>query len=254
MTVHTIDSKPDSVIRNLAGSRIFFGHQSVGLDIVDGMAEIDKEDSLISLNIVETRDISDLPRAAFAHWKIGRNTRPESKIRAFKKIILESPAGAVDIALMKFCYIDISNGTDVESLLENYSRSISELQNARPDIVFVHVTVPIESMPKSLPGMARTMAKMFLRRPTVVEDNAARQDYNQLLRSRYQGREPVFDLALFEALDRNGEVTFVRSNRGSIQFMDRRKTTDGGHLNEIGKRFLGEQLLVFLAEQLSERR
>jgi hypothetical protein len=250
--IYQNDLKPNSAITNLAKSRVFFGHQSVGLDIVDGLNAIVKENSRISLNITETRDISDLPRGTFAHWKIGRNTKPESKIRAFRKIILENPVGAVDIALMKFCYVDISNGTDVELLFEHYARAISELQSAHPDTVFVHVTVPIESMPKDLPGMARTMAKRLLRRPTVIDDNEARQDYNQLVRSHYEGREPVFDLALYEALDRNGNVTFARSDRGPIQFMERGKTTDGGHLNEIGKRFLGEQLLVFLAEQLSE--
>jgi lysophospholipase L1-like esterase len=128
------------------------------------------------------------------------------------------------------------------------------LQRAHPEILFVHVTIPIESMPKSLRGTMATAAKRILGRPTVIDDNASRQEYNELLRTRFGGKEPVFDLALLEALDARDRVTVAKSKYGSVQFMDRRKTSDGGHLNDVGKRFVGERLVAFLAEQVPDHR
>jgi len=254
VVTRTLGSVPESALRSLAGSRLFFGHQSVGQDILEGMGAIIGERPAVSLNIVQSQNLSNLPRGTLAHWKIGHNTKPETKIRAFKKIMLSCTSGAVDLALMKFCYVDVTSGTDVQSLFEHYSSSIEELQRAHPETQFVHVTIPIESMPKSFRGMMATAAKKILGRPTVIDDNAARREYNELLRRRFDGREPVFDLALLEALDARGRVTVARSQRGSVQFMDRSKTSDGGHLNEVGKRFVGERFVAFLAEQVPDHR
>lgn len=254
VVTRSLDSLPEAALTSLADSRIFFGHQSVGQDILEGLGAIIQESPAVALDVVQSRDVSNLPQGTLAHWKIGHNTRPESKIRAFKKIVLGCPNGALDLALMKFCYVDVTNATDVDALFEHYSSSIEELQRTHPETRFAHVTIPIESMPKSLRGMAATAAKRILGRPTVIDDNAARQKYNELLRRRFGGREPVFDLALFEALDAGGAVTVAKSKYGSVQFMDRRKTTDGGHLNDAGKSFVGEKFAAFLAEQVADRR
>ena len=44
---------------NLSQKKIYFGHQSVGFNIIDGIKDVMKENPQIKLNIVETANESD---------------------------------------------------------------------------------------------------------------------------------------------------------------------------------------------------
>lgn len=57
----------------LAGKKIFFGHQSVGYDIMEGVSALQKEHPSIRLTIVETTDPSRFDGPVFAHAQVGRN-------------------------------------------------------------------------------------------------------------------------------------------------------------------------------------
>ena len=50
----TIKDVPASIWEKLSQKKIYFGHQSVGFNIMDGVQDLMKEHPAIKLNIVET--------------------------------------------------------------------------------------------------------------------------------------------------------------------------------------------------------
>ena len=74
-----------------------------------------------------------------------------------------------------------------------------------------------------------------------------RQQYNEMLRKEYAGREPLFDIAQIEsALPDSSRVAFKKGEE-NYYGMAPEYTDDGGHLNEKGRKIFAEQLLIFLA-------
>lgn len=66
---------------------IFFGHQSVGRDIICGIQDLAAAHESLRLNIVETKDASEMEGPMLAHALIGRNSHPESKIAEFRTLM-----------------------------------------------------------------------------------------------------------------------------------------------------------------------
>ncbi len=92
---------------------VFFGHQSVGDNILDGLRHLSQTSGWSALTFVEIDRTPVASSAAFIHARIGQNGDPQSKINAFRQA-LESGLGAkVDVAMMKFCFWDIRHDTDV---------------------------------------------------------------------------------------------------------------------------------------------
>ena len=83
----TVKDVPISSWKKLSEKKIFFGHQSVGDNIIDGIRDLMKEHPQIKLNIVETADKSDFNEGLFAHIRLGKNREPESKIHAFAQLM-----------------------------------------------------------------------------------------------------------------------------------------------------------------------
>jgi hypothetical protein len=228
----------------LAGARVWFGHQSVGGNLLDGIREVIKNDPAARLNIVETDRAAAMETPAFGHARIGRNRDPISKIEAFVHLMDASLGGNVNIAFFKFCYVDIDENTDVGALFARYRDAMARLKGKYPGTLFAHVTVPLRAMQTG----PKTWAKHLLSRPVGGEDdNARRHAFNERLRKEYSGREPLFDLAALEATAPDGQR--VLNARGGLPYyaLLSTYTDDGGHLNETGRRRIAEQLLIFLA-------
>lgn len=236
----------------LGEKRIFFGHQSVGYNIIEGVQEIMREKPEIKLDLTETKQAGDFDSPIFAHAPVGKNTRPLSKIDAFEKIMNDGLGAKVDIAFFKFCYIDIMRDSDPAEIFRNYRSRAHKLKERFPDVRFVHITTPIHSAPIGLKRNLKQCVKTLLGKSGVVEDNAKRQEYNRLIRETYRDTEPVFDLALAESADPEGLRSYTDTNSGKVWFMPKEYTYDGGHLNEKGRKAVAMQLLVFLAELASE--
>ncbi len=83
ITLPSIDDVPREYWAKLAEKKIFFGHQSVGYNIIEGVKDIMRERNYIKLNIVETREPVQFDQPIFAHAEVGRNTNPATKIVAF---------------------------------------------------------------------------------------------------------------------------------------------------------------------------
>lgn len=244
----SIDSIPDSDWEKLAGMRIFFGHQSVGDNVVDGMRNVFEEHPQTKLNLVDTTDLASIESSAFLHSKVGVNARPETKVESFARIVESGGGAELDFAFLKFCYVDINRDSDPEAIFQLYQSAIADLSERFPDTTFVHVTVPVESAPVGAKGILKETIKAILRRPGVVEDNSVRQRYNELLRSSYSDHEPIFDIARYETIGPEGRASYRNLGSEKVFLMDSQYTNDGGHLNSTGRRMVAEQLLATMVE------
>jgi hypothetical protein len=229
----------------LSTRRIYFGHQSVGADIAKGIQEITGGEQTARLHVVETADPAAFGQPVFAHSHIAENGDPDSKIDQFAAIIRGRVGDRADTALFKLCYIDIVAGTDVQKIFSHYKETLSQLKKNYPVTRFVHVTVPLTTLQTG----PKAWVKRALGRPAGgYEDNIARSAYNELVRKEYAGREPIFDLAKIESTFPDGKRSSFLENGSDIDTLVPAYTTDGGHLNELGRRRAAQELLHVLEE------
>jgi hypothetical protein len=231
----------------LASKKIFFGHQSVGRNIIDGIEAILPAYPALHLNIHDTVDLSDFGGPVFAHFPIGQNMDPKSKIDDFKSILAGGIGQAADIALFKFCFVDVNRRTDIESLFRYFEKSITGLEQRFPKLRIVTFTVPLTNMPRGIKPLVKRILGMM---PPHHEDNKARSLFNAKLRARFAGN--VFDLAEAESRRSDGMKVAFQDGEGTYELMNPNYTDDGGHLNVIGRQVVAANLLAFLVRQDKE--
>jgi hypothetical protein len=240
-----LDRVPAATWEELARKRIYFGHQSVGHDLIAGITDIRGSRPQIQLDVVETADLAGLPGPAFAHSGVGSNTDPESKIRDFVKHIEAAGPAGVDIAFLKFCYVDVTAATPVEKLFATYKEAMARIERDFPRTTLVHVSVPL-TLPQS--GLKARVKKLLGRQPEGYEDNRARAAFNAMLRTEYAGKRPFFDLAAAESTLPDGSAVRVEIGSDTIPCLAKCYTSDGGHLNETGRVVVAREALLVLAE------
>jgi hypothetical protein len=229
----------DQQIQTLSTQKVFFGHQSVGDNIIQGIEDIMASDPRLKLNIVNSRNPEAVPDPAFVATHIGQNTDPQSKNADFIAIMNQGFAG---IAMFKYCYIDIGEATDVQQMFNAYQATIEDVRRNHPGVRIVHITVPLTTVT----SQAKAWIKSMLGQNTAQDDNIKRNHFNSLLIEAY-GKEPVFDLAAAESTHRDGSRSYFKSGDETIYTLAPEYTTDGGHLNEAGRSIAAERLLQVLA-------
>ncbi len=240
-----IDDVSKEKFSKLAEKKIYFGHQSVGFNIMDGISDILKEKSYIKLNIAETSKTANFNVPIFAHSRVGENRNPKSKIDDFVNFIKDGLGADLDIAFLKFCYVDVDAKSDIEKIFNEYKTKLSYLKSSYPNIKFVHLTIPLKTVQT---GLKVPIKKILGKSVTGYDDNIKRNEYNELLRHEYLGKEPLFDLAYYESIANDGAQSTFTAKGKTYYFLNPAFTNDGGHLNEMGRRVVAEQLLIFLAE------
>ncbi|MBI5070616.1 MAG: SGNH/GDSL hydrolase family protein [Deltaproteobacteria bacterium] len=235
---------PAEGLQKLARRRVYFGHQSVGQNIAEGIAQVARLRPEAGLRLLESRAPDALATPGIAHALNGRNHEPLTKITDFSETLRVGMGGAADIALFKFCYVDFPPGTDVDRVFAEYRSALAALRLAHPKVRFVHVTSPltiVQTGPKAL-------VKSLLGRPLWGADaNQVRERFNELLRREYQGKEPFFDLAAVESRRPNGETATFRAAGRTWPALAPEYSSDGKHLNELGSRWVAAHLLEALA-------
>lgn len=216
---HTRELDPDSA-RRLASASVFFGHQSVGEDILEG---------------VEDR-LGRKPGGWREAW-IGVNQDPIGKLADFEQAMSEGAGAHAELALMKFCYVDFQADTDEVALFQRYRQTLARLAQARPQTTFIHVTAPLTTV--------RSGPKAWLKRglglPVWGErENLKRARYNELIRAEYGGKAPLFDLAAIEV------GPLEARDAQATPMLAPEYTDDGGHLNRAGRQRAAEGLLDVL--------
>ena len=251
ITLPSIDDVPKEYWAKLAGKKNFFGHHSVGYNIIDGIADVMNERDYIKLNVVEGCEPTTFDLPVLAHSQVGKNTDPISKITSFMNIMDTGAGDKVDIAFFKLCYVDIMRDSDPQKIFDDYSAAMEELKKRHPGTKFLHITVPIRSVPKGAKRNLKQTVKLLIGKPGVLEDNMMRQCYNKLLRNAYSKTEPFFDLALIESVNPGGFRCYAAKGTEKVNVMAPEYTEDGGHLNIRGRKKVAEQLLIILAEMAS---
>lgn len=215
--------------------RIFFGHQSVGANILGGLAE---------LGVKSQRYQGQLVEPGFYEVSIGRNQEPRSKLRHFEELVAQGVGDRADVAFFKFCYVDFESATDAAELFSEYQAAQAALAARYPRTVFVHVTVPLTTVQRG----AKAWVKHLLGRASAGEgENVRRSQFNTLMRKAYAGREPVFDLAALEATPADGTPEEFERDGQRWPALWPGYTDDGGHLNAAGRAKVARELLLFLA-------
>lgn len=206
-----------------AEQRVFFGHMSVGKNILSGMAEVYDAHGVALPRIVETTpgqtpSLSSLApdEGVLVHSLIGENRHPYRKLENFEAHLRDGLAGDVDVALVKFCYIDVRWDSDVDRLFTTYTETMDRLERDFPDVRFIHATAPLTTGPDGI----KDHVKLLVGR----DDNAARERYNELMRATY-GPGELLDVARIESTAPDGTRT-AELHRGY--------SSDGAHLNDSG--------------------
>jgi hypothetical protein len=231
----------------MAKGRTYFGHQSVGANIVQGLVELSRrERAELMVSPRSGQDVFALP--GLVEETLGENEKPLTKIQAFERAMDGGIGGRADLAFFKFCYVDIPSSRGVEALFERYQDTMSRIGARYPNTKLAHVTVPLTATQVGVKGAV----KALLGRPRWGEaENAARHAYNERLRRKCAGKEPLFDLASFEATREDGSSESFLFEGRAIPRLVGAYTDDGQHLNAVGRVQVAAKLAAFVAETLS---
>lgn len=248
----------DDELRAVGETKVLFGHQSVGTNILDGVSRVYADASVSPPTIAEVSSRSsgssvssassvssgssgsEARRATFTHAYLGVNGDPQSKFTAFAEVLDTPAAEDVDVALMKLCYTDVTASTDVQAVFDAYASMMADMEEAHPDIRFLYTTVPLTadrtwtSKVKAVLGGDDRMGPA---------DNVARERYNAMVREKYAASGRLVDIAAVESAG-----TGERSQDGNTYYvLNRNLTLDRGHLNEAGSEAVAAELLKMVA-------
>ena len=243
----SIDDVPQAVWDQLAEKKIFFGHQSVGYNILDGVEQLKHKYPQIRLTVIESRTAPKSNDGMLLHAPVGQNMHPVTKINDFAELMNSGLGSEMDAAFFKFCYIDFNPGTDVDKVFNAYTEQIEQIRRKNPKLRLIHVTAPLTAMQGGLKGFI----KKIIGKPLEgYDDNKVRARFNKMLVDKYSGQDPIFDLATVESTYPDGKREFFDSDGEKIYAMVSDYTDDGGHLNKTGQLFVAEKFLLFLANTL----
>jgi len=242
-----VDEQLRSDLTMIAGARVYFGHQSVGGNIVAGLQDLTREVGAGPAIVELGRDVA--PHGpVFLHAEIGENGRPLTKLASFVKNLEQLAPDAVDVAAMKFCYLDFPKADDPSVLLDEYAARIAELRGRYPHTAFLHITAPLKA-PEGMKGVFKWLVGYAY----PVDENIRRNQFNALLRKRFDA-EPLFDLAGVESTGPDGARSVFQADGATYEQLVPDYTTDGGHLNTYGRQMAARALVTSLAQLLRHRR
>lgn len=211
--------------------RVLFGHQSVGNDILAGLRRVTPE--------LLAGPANPGGPVLLIDGLVGRNGSPISKIEAFEEAVVDQ-AATLDAAMFKLCYVDFDATTDVPRLFSAYTSAHDRLRQAYPRLILAHVTTPLTTIQSDFKSWVK---QLLGKPPRGLVENLKRSEFNTLLRARYAGKEPIFDLADLESRSPGGEAV---SYEGRVPMLYPAYTHDGGHLNETAQQLIGAAFADFL--------
>ena len=251
MQPRAMDEQLEADFASVSAVRVYFGHQSVGGNIFDGLADLQRQMGEPVLRVGELDSLSLAPgRGALLHTKIGENGKPESKCEDFRRILDDKLSGLVDVALFKFCFIDFSDTSDVDAVFATYARTMDDLKQRHPQITFIHVTAPLRTVDRGLGVWAR---EMIGRRNRTKLANVSRNEFNRRLVEKYSA-DPIFDLAGVMSTFPDGRRESFEIDGKTYYSLVPAYTDDGRHLNTVGRSYAAAELIRSIAAAVREPR
>ena len=224
----------------LSERAIYFGHQSVGGNVVDGIRALAAENAQIAkLRVVSGSGASTAP--GLREFPIGENGDPVTKNAAFLGAT-EGTLGPKPVLMFKYCFADVDENTDARALFDRYQQTVAALRAKQPGAIIVHVTAPLTT-----DSQFRNWVNTLRGRPNRRTWNGIRSRYNEILRAAYSGKEPIFDLAAVESTRSDGTGVYASVGGERVYAMADEWTSDGSHLNSAGSKHAAVELLLTLA-------
>lgn len=236
-----------ATLTTIADSSVFFGHQSVGMNILSGVTTVYSAAGLEPPTILESPSAPP-SGAAFAHAFIGTNGSPSTKLAAFAAMLRDGMGDWADVAFMKLCYVDVVAGSDVDALFAEYRAMASELEAEFPDVTFLHMTVPLTTEP----GLKAKVKNLIGRGIDGRADNVAREQYNSWIRAEYARTGRLVDVAVLESTTPDGDRVAGNFEGHEYFALYEGYAADTGHLNATGKQVVAEGLLAVIASHAED--
>lgn len=239
-------------LQAISNARVFFGHHSVGNNILKGIRDL-SEKAGVPLRIVEITAAGTAPTGpGLFHGMVGENLDPDAKMADFAAVLGPPGEARYDVATFKFCYVDLDEGSKERSpdkLFDRYANNMSTIEAAHPGVKVLHSTMPLMAEP---PGKKTRLKRLLgLSIPTDAA-NVDRNEFNRLARERYDG-SGLLDVARFEATRPDGSIAEFSADGRDIEMLALEYTSDGGHLNPLGRERVAAAFLHRIAEALRAR-
>ena len=172
----------------MSRTKVFFGHQSVGMNVLDGVPGVYAAHGIRAGDRAGRQPGRARTAGSSTTRTSARTGNPWLKIQDFDAKMRSGVGEQVDVAMMKFCYVDITGDTDVGALFAAYRETMAALERDFPKVTFVHVTVPLMTEQGLLSKLKSRLTGSSGYGPA---DNAARERLNALIRHEYAGRPPL---------------------------------------------------------------
>lgn len=211
------DALPQAERDKIKAAKVFFGHQSVGGNILEGAAAL-------GYTFTEVSGAGDYDKPRLGHALVGSNREPLSKIQHFDAML--GKIGAPDVAAMKLCWIDFGPRTDVRKVQSAYVETINGIVGSHPKTHLFHVTPPLTTDDPSL--------------------NKARVAYGDWLKNTYKGTAIVLDLGGLESTKPDGSAC----TEGDARRLCDEYASDEGHLNAAGEARVAKAFLYAVYKSL----
>jgi hypothetical protein len=246
----SLSDVPTSAWKDLAQKKIYYGHQSVGTHIMIGIKDLVKENQQIRLKFPRSANKHKLATGLFVNSRLGQITDPSLMEEDVTRSMEKTLGGVADIAVLRFSYGDVYARKNVEEVFDDYQTALSVLKKKYPQTKFVHVTLPLETTKTSW----KLWVKQLLGKQEIweYETNIRRNDFNELLRKKHKGLNPVFDIAELQSTFTDGKRSTFTKNGKTYYSMIAYYSYDGHHLNQKGREIAAEKLLLLLASLASQ--
>ena len=223
-------------------ARFFFGHQSVGGNLLAGLQDLAKERTVPTVQELQQPTEPAAASATLLHACLGRNHEPQTKLSELTRWLDAGLARSIDYAMLKFCYVDITSMEQARSLHAAYIDAMARIRETHPKLRLAHCSVPLRVLPSGPYALAR---RLLGHRLAEIERNRAREWYNDRLRQDARCA-PLFDIALIESTRPNGGRITQKDGQDRVAYLASEYTYDGGHLNNRGRRIAAAAFLDFL--------
>jgi hypothetical protein len=218
--VLAFDALDDAAKARVRGARVFFGHQSVGANILSGATDL----GFRSRSVARA---SDLAGPGWGEAEIAENHLPLKKVASFDALVVGQDLGArADVVGMKLCWVDFYEPEKTAGLTEAYAAEMDRIRAKYPETGIFHVTPPLATKePK---------------------ENADRVAFGKWLVATYGARDVVLDLQAVESTAPDGRACEV----GGVPALCPAYAEDDGHLNREGSSRAARAFVVAIARSL----
>lgn len=213
-------------LQAFSAKRIYFGHQSVGNNILDGLESLSRSSagSVPTIRkVTSPTEVTDVSSGYLVHSLVGENGRPDTKMAAFDTMMRSGMAQKVDVALMKLCYVDFGRRTDPRAVFENYRGTMSALERDFPQVTFIYTTTPL------------TVSDAY--------NNSVRTQFNSLIRTELKDK-PILDIAEVESRAPDGSRATGETLGFPYEALQPEYASDGAHLNAEGSQRVAQSLVA----------